>query len=143
MKYYLHCLKNYTNFSGRARRSEFWFFMLFHFIIMLATMLLAIFFDGVTLVEDDPDFVESVSLILAGIYVAAVFIPTLAVTARRLHDIGKSGTWVFIYFVPLIGGIWLLVLLFSESEFGRNKWGYNPKEEGLDEINEIGNYLTP
>ena len=76
MKYYIHCLKNYTNFSARARRSEYWFFMLFHFIFMLATMLLANFFDGFTLVEDDPSFMESVPLILVGIYVAAVFIPT-------------------------------------------------------------------
>ncbi len=143
MKYYLHCLKNYTNFSGRARRSEFWFFILFHFIFMIAPLFLANFFDGFSPFEDDPNFMESLPLILFLIYFAAVLIPTLAVTARRLHDIGKSGTWVFIYFVPLIGGIWLLVLLFSDSEFGRNKWGYNPKEEVNDEIDEIGNYLVP
>ena len=143
MKYYIHCLKNYTNFSGRARRSEYWFFILFHFIFMIALIFLANLFDGFSLIEDDLNFVESLPLILYGIYFAAVFIPTLAVTARRLHDMGKSGTWVFIYFVPLVGGIWLLVLLFSDSEPGRNKWGYNPKEEGMDEINEIGNYLTP
>ena len=143
MKYYIYCLKNYTNFSGRARRSEFWFFMLFHFIFMIALMFLANFFNGFGLIGDDPDLMESLPLLMFGIYFAAVFIPTLAVTARRLHDMGKSGTWVFIYFVPLIGGIWLLVLLFSDSEYGRNKWGYNPKEERMDEINEIGNYLNP
>lgn len=106
-------------------------------------MFLANILDGISFIYDDPDFRESLPLILIGFYVVAVFIPTLAVTARRLHDMGKSGTWVFIYFVPLVGGIWLLALLFSVSQPGRNKWGYNPKEEGMDEINEIGNYLTP
>ena len=105
MKYYIHCLKNYTNFSGRARRSEYWFFILFHFIFMIALIFLANLFDGFSLIEDDLNFVESLPLILYGIYFAAVLIPTLAVTARRLHDMGKSGTWVFIYFVPLVGGI--------------------------------------
>ncbi len=143
MKYYIHCLKNYTNFSGRARRSEYWFFMLFHFIFAIGLMILANFFDGFGPIIDDQDSTESIPLVLFGIYFAAVFIPTLAVTARRLHDMGKSGTWVFIYFVPVIGGIWLLVLLLSDSVPGTNKWGYNPKEEVIDEIDEIGNYLTP
>ena len=143
MKYYIHCLKNYTNFSGRARRSEYWFFMLFNCIFMIAIIFLTGFFDESSFANDDSNALASLPMILYFIYFAAVFIPTLAVTARRLHDIGKSGTWFFIYFVPLIGGIWLLVLLFTDSQPGMNKWGYNPKEEGRDEISEIGNYLTP
>lgn len=143
MKYYIHCLKNYTNFTGRARRSEFWFFILFHFLFMIAILFLSSLFDNVSVVEDDLNDLASLPVILFFIYFVATFIPTLAVTARRLHDMGKSGTWFFIYFVPLIGGIWLLVLLFSDSQPGRNKWGYNPKEEGRDDIDEIGNYLTP
>ena len=110
---------------------------------MIALMVLSNFFDGFSLVEDDLNALGSLPMVVYFIYLAAVFIPTLAVTARRLHDIGKSGTWFFIYFVPLIGGIWLLVLLFSNSEPGMNKWRYNPKEENHDEIDEIGNYLTP
>jgi uncharacterized membrane protein YhaH (DUF805 family) len=143
MKYYIHCLKNYTNFKGRARRSEFWFFILFHFIFMVAVIFLSIFFEESFGVDDDSNGLASIPMILYFVYIAAVFIPTLAVTARRLHDMGKSGTWFFVYFVPLIGGIWLLVLLFSNSEPGMNKWGFNPKEEGMDEIDEIGNYLAP
>jgi uncharacterized membrane protein YhaH (DUF805 family) len=142
MKYYLHCLKNYTNFSGRARRSEYWFFTLFHFLFMIAIIFFSNFFAEFFADYDSTPF-ESLPVVVYLIYVAAVFIPTLAVTARRLHDIGKSGTWVFIYFVPLIGGLWLLVLLFTDSQPGLNKWGYNPKEEANDEISQIGNYLTP
>ena len=143
MKYYLHCLKNYANFTGRARRSEFWFFILFQFIIMFSILVLSNFFGDFSAVDDDSNPLASLPMILYFLYFAATFIPSLAVTARRLHDMGKSGTWFFIYFIPLIGGIWLLVLLFTDSEPGMNKWGYNPKEEGRNEIDEIGNYLTP
>ena len=108
---------------------------------MIAIIILSNLFDGFSFAEDDSNALASLPMILYFIYFAAILIPTLAVTARRLHDIGKSGTWLFIYFVPLVGGIWLLVLLFSDSQSGMNKWGYNPKEEGKDEINEIGNYL--
>jgi uncharacterized membrane protein YhaH (DUF805 family) len=142
MKYYIHCLKNYVNFSGRARRSEYWFFMLFNFIVVIALVLTASLLDGFSGTADDADTLSSLPMVLYLIYCAAVFLPGLAVTARRLHDVGKSGTWIFIYFVPIIGGIWLLVLLFSDSQPGMNKWGYNPKEQGGDEINEIGNYLN-
>jgi len=110
---------------------------------MIAIIFLSSFFYEFSVVENDSNALTSLPMILYFIYLAAMFIPTLAVTARRLHDMGKSGTWFFIYFVPLIGGIWLLVLLFSDSQPGMNKWGYNPKDENRDEINEIGNYLTP
>jgi uncharacterized membrane protein YhaH (DUF805 family) len=143
MKYYIDCLKNYTNFTGRARRRDYRFFILFHFIFMMAIIFLLNFFDEFSVAQIDSNALASLPMILYFIYFAAILIPTLAVTVRRLHDVGKSGTWFFIYFVPLIGGIWLLVLLFSDSQPGMNKWGYNPKEQGRDEINEIGNYLKP
>ncbi len=71
------------------------------------------------------------------LYALAVLIPGLAVAVRRLHDIGKSGWWILISLIPLIEGIWLLVLLVTDSEAGSNKWGANPKSPN-DEINEIG-----
>jgi uncharacterized membrane protein YhaH (DUF805 family) len=142
MKYYIHCLKNYTNFSGRARRSEFWFFILFHFIFTIALLVLSNFLDAFILFDDDSNVLASLPVILCLIYFVATFIPTLAVVVRRLHDMGKSGTWFFVYFIPFIGGIWLLILLLSNSEPGMNKWGYNPKEQSHDEIDEIGSYLT-
>jgi uncharacterized membrane protein YhaH (DUF805 family) len=66
--------------------------------------------------------------IFYGIYALAMFIPGLAVAVRRLHDVGKSGWMLLIAFIPLIGAIWLLVLLLTDSQEGTNNWGENPKE---------------
>ncbi len=62
------------------------------------------------------------------LYAVAVFLPGLAVNIRRLHDIGKSGWWYLIYLIPIIGAIWLTVLMCLDSEPGENQWGENPKE---------------
>jgi uncharacterized membrane protein YhaH (DUF805 family) len=60
-----------------------------------------------------------------------MFVPGLAVLVRRLHDVGKSGWMYFIALIPIIGAIWLLVLLFTDSQQGDNNWGANPKEESI------------
>ena len=65
---------------------------------------------------------------LYGIYLLAIILPSLAVAVRRLHDIGKSGWMILISLIPLIGGIWLLVLLVTDSNSGDNQYGPNPKE---------------
>ena len=62
------------------------------------------------------------------IFSLATILPSIAVSVRRLHDIGKSGKMLFIIFIPLIGAIWLLVLSLKDSQPGENKWGPNPKE---------------
>jgi uncharacterized membrane protein YhaH (DUF805 family) len=61
------------------------------------------------------------------IYMLAVIIPSLAVMVRRLHDIGKSGGWFFISFIPIVGAIWLLILLCKEGQVEDNQYGVNPK----------------
>jgi len=77
-------------------------------------------------------------------YALAVFIPGLAVAVRRLHDISKSGWYLLILLIPLAGAIWMIVLMCTDSVFGPNKYGLNPKGIGnVDEIDEIGNYLKP
>jgi uncharacterized membrane protein YhaH (DUF805 family) len=65
---------------------------------------------------------------MIGLYALAIILPALAVAVRRLHDIGKSGWWLFITFVPLVGSIWYLVLLATDSQPGENEYGPNPKE---------------
>ena len=76
------------------------------------------------------------------LYGVAVLIPGLAVLVRRLHDVGKSGWFFFIAFIPLAGIIWMLILLFTDSVPSMNKYGLNPKGIGnLDEIDELGSYL--
>ncbi|MFH9295555.1 DUF805 domain-containing protein [Streptomyces sp. NPDC017520] len=112
MNWYLDVLKNYAGFSGRARRKEYWMFVLFNFII--AVVLSAL---GMAIDTQIPYF----------LYIAAVIVPSLAVMVRRLHDTGRSGWWFFISFVPLVGGIILLVFLASEGKPETNQHGANPK----------------
>ncbi len=113
MEWYLKVLKNYATFAGRARRKEYWMFFLFNMIAALILLVL--------------DFVIGTYGVLYVLYLLAVVLPSLAVTVRRLHDLGKSGWWVFISLVPLIGGIWLLVLLVTDGTAGDNSYGPSPK----------------
>jgi uncharacterized membrane protein YhaH (DUF805 family) len=137
MKWYLKVLRQYADFSGRARRTEYWMFTLFHVIFALGAMAidnaLGITFhftgrDGAPM----PIFYGYIYLL----YVLALIIPGLAVSVRRLHDVGKSGWMLLIGLIPLIGTIWLLVLFCTDSKPGANKWGANPKDP-------LGDFLEP
>ena len=120
MNYYLKVLQNYATFSGRARRSEYWYFVLFNMIFAIVAVVLDNVFETA---------IEGIGYgPIYGLYVLAVFLPGLAVAVRRLHDVGKSGWMFFIVLIPLIGSIWLLVLFCTDSQQGTNKWGPNPKE---------------
>jgi uncharacterized membrane protein YhaH (DUF805 family) len=120
MNWYLKVLKQYADFSGRARRSEYWYFVLFNMIFAIVAVVL----DNIL-----GTAIEGVGYgPIYGLYVLAVLVPGLAVAVRRLHDVGKSGWMFLIVLIPLIGAIWLLVLGFTDSQPGTNKWGPNPKE---------------
>ncbi|MBJ6136695.1 MULTISPECIES: DUF805 domain-containing protein [Marinobacter] len=120
MNWYLEVLKKYAVFSGRARRKEYWFFILFNIIISLVLGVI----DGFT-----GSYNEAAGLgLLGGIYSLAVLIPGLAVTVRRLHDTGRSGWWFWIVLVPVIGALVLLVFMVLDSKPGQNQYGANPKE---------------
>jgi uncharacterized membrane protein YhaH (DUF805 family) len=120
MNWYLKVLKQYADFSGRARRQEYWMFVLFNMIFAIVAMIL----DNVLGIA-----MEGIGYgPLYGLYVLAMFIPGLAVGVRRLHDVGKSGWMFLIVLIPFVGGIWLLVLLCTDSQLENNKWGQNPKE---------------
>ncbi|QNM86393.1 DUF805 domain-containing protein [Polaribacter pectinis] len=133
MNWYLKVVKeHYADFKGRARRKEYWMFVLFQMIFAIVAMIL----DSVLGLSFSPEIPYGWIYVLFGL---ATFIPGLAVAVRRLHDIGKSGWWYLIAIIPLIGTIWLLVLLCTDSENGENKWGPNPKGEGNDlVIDQIG-----
>jgi len=120
---------NYANFKGRARRSEYWYYSL---ISLFISIILAIFdyVLGATILNGDLG-------ILRGLYSLIVLIPGLAVTVRRLHDVGKSGWFFFIILIPLIGAIWLLILFFTEGEDETNAYGPSTNDI-FDEISEIG-----
>ena len=120
MNWYLKCWKQYADFSGRARRKEYWIFSLINYIIIFFLYILQIVMIESTLWLIFP--------IIFFLYAVAVFLPGLEVNIRRLHDIGKSGWWYLIYLIPIIGAIWLTVLMCLDSEPGENQWGENPKE---------------
>ena len=134
MNWYLKVLKQYADFKGRARRKEYWMFILFNTIFGgIATLLdyaLGFGSEGVKATIDQGDVIITPG-ILSGIYALVLFIPGLAVLVRRLHDIGKSGWMILVALIPLIGTIWLLVLLLTDSNPGENLYGANPKEVTL------------
>jgi len=119
MDWYLKVLKQYVDFNGRARRSEYWTFLLFSIVFAGGAMLLD----------------KSVEVVVFGtgygplflFFALATFVPGTAVAVRRLHDIGKSGWMLFIVLIPVVGAVWMLVLLLTNSKAGANEYGENPK----------------
>ncbi len=124
MEWYLKVMRdNYANFSGRARRKEYWMFVLVQTIVMIGLMIL----DSVLGLDFE---LQGISLGYGYLYLIGLivhFIPSLAVLVRRLHDVGKSGWFYFIFLIPLIGVLWLLVLYCTEGQKQDNKWGPDPK----------------
>ena len=121
-------IENYANFNGRARRSEYWYFTLANLILLTIGVIL----DNVLGINFGRIPYGPISIF----YYLAILIPGLAVIVRRLHDVGKSGWYFFISFIPFIGGIWLLVLFLTDSQAGDNQYGPNPKT--ADEVGQIG-----
>lgn len=130
--------ENYANFSGRARRSEYWYYTLCNIIIVVALMIPM--FTALAMSDTnggEPGILFYISIILICIYYLATFLPTLAVSVRRLHDTGKSGWYYLVNFIPYVGGLIFLVLTCQDSDIYTNQWGSNPKAPA-DEINDIG-----
>ena len=113
MDWYIGVLKKYAVFEGRARRKEYWMFILFNFLISIA----------IGIVEG---FAGS-NGIISIVYALAIFLPSLAVTIRRLHDTNRAGWWFLIAFVPVVGGIILLIFMVLEGTSGSNDYGADPK----------------
>lgn len=114
VNWYVNVLKNYAGFSGRARRQEYWMFFLINFAIAIVVAII--------------DAVVGLNSILSLLYTLAVLIPSLAVAVRRLHDTGKTGWWILIAAIPLVGAIILIVFLASEGDQNPNAYGQNPKQ---------------
>ncbi len=110
MNYYINVLKNYAVVTGRGRRSEYWYFVLFNLVAAIICSLLD-YLLGTTFKITLPQGVQVLPYgYIYLFYSLAVFIPSLAVSVRRLHDVGKSGWFLLIGLIPFIGAIWLLVL---------------------------------
>lgn len=113
------CFEKYASFSGRAPRSEFWWFYVFTFLF---TYVVAIVFFGIGYLCGDTSGGFIAMAVGVGLYCLLMFLPSLAVTVRRLHDTGRSGWWYLISFVPFIGGICLFVFLLLDSQ-EENEYG--------------------
>tara|TARA_Y100000385_G_C12592977_1_gene425503 strand:- start:5 stop:385 length:381 start_codon:yes stop_codon:yes gene_type:complete len=118
MNWYLEVLRKYATFSGRARRKEYWMFVLINLVV---TLILAF----------SSSILGVIGLLLYGIYVVGTLIPNIAVTVRRLQDQDKEWPWIFVSLIPFIGGIWMLVLLAKEGSHGENRYGLDPKANSV------------
>lgn len=111
MSWYIQAIKNYCNFSGRARRKEYWMFALISAVIVFVLGII----DGIIGIN-----------ILTSLYSLFILIPELSLTFRRLHDIDKSAWWLLIALVPVIGAIILLVFSLKPGTVGDNTYGADP-----------------
>lgn len=169
MKWFIKCFKQYADFEGRARRKEYWWFWLIYLIVTVALMIgwlapivkmaattsSADELDEMVLYGSMLDNLANPFLIIWLLFYLATLIPGIAVSVRRLHDIGKSGWWYFLplgtsllnsiaellgesqmgltfilMLISLGAGILFLVWMFTDSQYGPNQWGPNPKGEG-------------
>lgn len=115
MNWYLDCWKKYATFAGRARRKEYWMFVLWNTVTGIAVAVLDAIVEGCGA--------------LVTLFSLAALLPSWAVSVRRLHDTDRCGWWFLIAFVPVVGGIWFLILMALEGTNGANRYGEDPKED--------------
>jgi len=105
-------LQNYVNFSGRARRSEYWWFVLFYVIVLVVARIL--------------DSVIGISPLLYTVAALGLLLPSLGLAVRRLHDTNRSGWWILLGLIPIVGSIILIVFMVGEGTPGDNQYGPSP-----------------
>jgi len=114
MDWYLMALKKYADFKGRSQRKEYWMFTLFNLLAFFVLSIVG------SVLGDQAE-------LLTGIYSLGVLLPSIAVTVRRLHDIGRSGWWALLMVVPVVGALVLVVFALQDSQPEANEYGPNPK----------------
>ena len=119
MNWYLTAVTKFADFEGRARRKEYWFFMLFYFVFLALAVVLD---KALGTLSTEPEIG-----LFSCIFGLAMFVPSIAVTVRRLHDTDRSGWWYLIGFIPIVGPIWLMVLMVFDGQAGENRFGPDPK----------------
>ncbi|MDN7244536.1 DUF805 domain-containing protein [Planococcus shenhongbingii] len=123
MNEFINVFKKAFIFSGRSRRREYWMFVLFSAIFNIVLSIVDAI-AGLNIAEDMG--------LLSGLFSLLIIIPSLSVTIRRLHDIGKSGWWILIALIPIIGWIVLFIFSLLDSQPGSNAYGPSPKESNSD-----------
>ena len=127
MKWFIKCLRQYVDFSGRARRKEYWMFKLYRFLIFLGITIFCVLF--VEILSEENQYIPPFIYII----VYLVFImPSLAVAVRRMHDVGHSGWFLLINLIPSIGSLVYFIFTLFDSQPYKNKWGSNPKEKEIN-----------
>jgi len=125
-KYFLDTIKyRYAKFSGRATRSEFWYFVLFYVVIVIVMKLLDTYAINPLLGSTPEEAAQGGFLQV--LFALALLVPSITVSVRRLHDIGKSGWWILLALIPLVGVLVLLYFYVIDSQSGSNMHGENPK----------------
>lgn len=125
MKWYIHVISRYSDFTSRASRTEYWNYVFINLLFSLMTIAIDQILGTTFTFMGVPVFYGYTY----ALYALIVFIPGLAVGVRRLHDVGKSGWYYLLIFLPVIGFIWLLVLFVTRSQNGSNAYGPSPLDE--------------
>jgi uncharacterized membrane protein YhaH (DUF805 family) len=120
MEWYLKVLRKYMTFFGRACREEYWSFVLFQIIITLVIGIIDL-------------LLKDAYMLLSLVYYLVTLIPTIAVSVRRLHDVGRSGWWLLLNIIPFCGII-LLIFFLSDSQPHTNAYGPSPKDKDTTKI---------
>jgi len=115
MEFFKRAYKNYANFQGRDTREQYWMFYLFYMIIIIVLSVI--------------DELIGTDGLFSSLFLLASIIPSIAITTRRLHDIGKSGWWQLILLVPIIGAIVIIVFLAKKGMIGDNQFGVDPQAQ--------------
>ena len=123
MDWYLMALRRYSDFKGRSQRKEYWMFTLFNFLAMVLLGAVCALLGG--------GGEGGLGDVLQGLYGLGVLVPGIAVTVRRLHDIGKSGWWGLVALIPLIGSLILIYFAVKDSQPETNEYGPNPKAASI------------
>jgi len=127
----------YAKFSGRARRSEFWFFILFKWLILISIFIGTFI---ITRKIDDPTTLMNEAATICKVLYLALFIPSLAVSVRRLHDTGNSAWFLLLRLIPVLGSLVLLIFYIQDSQPLTNQYGKNPHVLP-DELNSLSEHL--
>ena len=118
MKFYIEGIKKYAVFKGRESRKSFWMFYLFNLLVSL--ILTGV--DNLLGLANDVNYTGP----FFSIYIILVFLPMIGMMVRRLHDVNKSGKWILVQFIPVVGTIWLILLLARQGETTANRHGPEP-----------------
>ncbi|MDE5205353.1 DUF805 domain-containing protein [Citrobacter sp. ANG330] len=119
MNWYLSVIKNYTGFSGRARRKEYWMFVLINMIICAVLNVIQ------SVIGMETPYISI-------IYSLGVLLPSIAVAIRRLHDTDRSGWWVLLSLIPIIGTVVIIIFLCQNGTAGANRFGADPKQNEIN-----------